>query len=92
MDGNSTFRHSRTSVLSVVAIEAPVVVTSTELDEQLAPAYERLGARPGLLEGLAGIHERRWWPEGDDLRRRRRHGRRQGASRRPASTHPRSAS
>ena len=64
MDGNSTFRHSRTSVLSIVAIEAPVVVTSTELDEQLAPAYERLGARPGLLEGLAGIHERRWWPEG----------------------------
>ena len=64
MDGNSTFRHSGTSVLSIVAIEAPVVVTSTELDEQLAPAYERLGARPGLLEGLAGIHERRWWPEG----------------------------
>jgi 3-oxoacyl-[acyl-carrier-protein] synthase-3 len=64
MDGNSTFRHARTSVLSVVAAEAPVVVSSAELDEQLAPAYERLGLRPGLLEGLAGIHERRWWPEG----------------------------
>lgn len=64
MDGNSTFRHTRTSVLSVVAVEAPVVVTSAELDVQLAPAYERLGLRPGLLEGLAGIHERRWWPEG----------------------------
>ena len=64
MDGNSTFRHTRTSVLSIVATEAPVVVTSAELDEQLAPAYERLGLRPGLLEGLAGIHERRWWPEG----------------------------
>lgn len=64
MDGNSTFRHARTSVLSVVAAEAPVVVTSVELDAQLAPAYERLGLRPGLLEGLAGIHERRWWPEG----------------------------
>jgi acyl-CoA:acyl-CoA alkyltransferase len=64
MDGNSTFRHARTSVLSVVAAEAPVVVSSAELDAQLAPAYERLGLRPGLLEGLAGIHERRWWPEG----------------------------
>ena len=64
MDGNSTFRHSNTSVLSVVAIEAPVTVTSAELDAQLTPAYERLGLRPGLLEGLAGIHERRWWPEG----------------------------
>jgi 3-oxoacyl-[acyl-carrier-protein] synthase-3 len=64
MDGNSRFRHARTSVLSVVAAEAPVVVTSAELDAQLAPAYERLGLRPGLLEGLAGIHERRWWPAG----------------------------
>ena len=64
MDGNSTFRHSNTSVLSVVAIEAPVTVTSADLDAQLTPAYERLGLRPGLLEGLAGIHERRWWPEG----------------------------
>jgi acyl-CoA:acyl-CoA alkyltransferase len=64
MDGNSTFRHSNTSVLSVVAIEAPVTVTSAELDAQLTPAYERLGLRPGLLEGLAGIYERRWWPEG----------------------------
>jgi 3-oxoacyl-[acyl-carrier-protein] synthase III len=41
-----------------------VVVTSAEFDERLAPAYERLGLRPGLLEGLAGIKERRWWPEG----------------------------
>lgn len=64
MDGNSTFRHTNTSVLATVAIEAPVVVTSAELDGQLTPAYERLGLRPGLLEGLAGIHERRWWPEG----------------------------
>ena len=64
MDGNSTFRHANTSVLSTVAIEAPVIVTSAELDAQLTPAYERLGLRPGLLEGLAGIHERRWWPEG----------------------------
>ena len=64
MDGNSTFRHVNTSVLSTVAAEAPVVVTSAELDDQLAPAYERLGLRPGLLEGLAGIHERRWWPDG----------------------------
>jgi acyl-CoA:acyl-CoA alkyltransferase len=64
MDRNSTFRHSNTSVLSIVAAEAPVVVTSASFDERLAPAYERLGLRAGLLEGLAGIKERRWWPEG----------------------------
>ena len=45
MDGNSTFRHSRTSVLSIVAIEAPVVVTSTELDEQLAACLRATGRR-----------------------------------------------
>jgi len=64
MDGNSSFRHTNTSVLSIVAAEAPVVVTSAEFDERLAEAYARLGLRPGLLESLAGIRERRWWPEG----------------------------
>jgi 3-oxoacyl-[acyl-carrier-protein] synthase-3 len=37
------------------------VVTSAELDEQLAPIYERLGMRPGMLENVAGVRERRWW-------------------------------
>lgn len=64
MTGNSSYRHADTAVLSIVAAEAPVVVTSAEIDERLAPAYERVGLRPGLLEGLAGIRERRWWPEG----------------------------
>jgi len=64
MDGNSSFRHTNASVLSIVAAEAPVVVTSAQFDEQLGEAYGRLGLRPGLLEGLAGIRERRWWPDG----------------------------
>lgn len=64
MNGNSSFRHQNTSVLSIVAAEAPVVVTSSQFDEQLADSYARLGLRPGLLEGLAGIRERRWWPDG----------------------------
>ena len=64
MDGNSSFHHTNTSVLSIVAAEAPVVVTSAQFDEQLGEPYARLGLRPGLLEGLAGIRERRWWPDG----------------------------
>ncbi len=64
MDQNSSFRHTNTSVLSIVAAEAPVVVTSASFDARLTEAYDRLGLRPGLLEGLAGIKERRWWPEG----------------------------
>ena len=42
---------------------APEVVTSAWIDEQLAETYERCGVRPGLLESVAGIIERRWWPE-----------------------------
>jgi 3-oxoacyl-[acyl-carrier-protein] synthase III len=64
MNGNSSYRHTNTSVLSIVAAEASVVVTSSEIDERLTGTYERLGLRPGVLEGLAGIRERRWWPLG----------------------------
>jgi acyl-CoA:acyl-CoA alkyltransferase len=64
MNGNSSYRHTNASVLSIVAAEASVVVTSSEIDERLTATYRRLGLRPGVLEGLAGIRERRWWPEG----------------------------
>ena len=62
MQGNAAFRHTNTAILGVSAVEAPIVVTSDEFDERLAPTYERLGARPGLLQDVAGIFERRWWP------------------------------
>jgi 3-oxoacyl-[acyl-carrier-protein] synthase-3 len=61
MSGNSVFKHRHSGVLSITAIEAPVAVTSEWIDEQLADTYARTGARPGLLKGLAGIAERRWW-------------------------------
>ena len=38
-------------------------MSSAWIDEQLAETYERLGVRPGLLESVAGIKARRWWPE-----------------------------
>jgi 3-oxoacyl-[acyl-carrier-protein] synthase III len=63
-DGNATFTHSDTAIVSVEAVHAPEIVTSAAFDEQLMSTYERLGTRPGLLENLAGIRERRWWPEG----------------------------
>jgi acyl-CoA:acyl-CoA alkyltransferase len=63
MRGNTTFRHSATSVVSVAAVDAPIVVPSSQFDEVLAATYERLGLRAGLLEEVAGIVERRWWPE-----------------------------
>ncbi len=62
MQGTAAFRHSNTAIVAVSAVEAPIVVTSAQFDERLASTYERLDIRPGLLEGLAGIRERRWWP------------------------------
>ncbi len=40
------------------------VTTSKQLEEQLAPLYERLSLNVGRLELMSGILERRHWPEG----------------------------
>ncbi len=39
------------------------MITSAWIDGQLAETFDRTGIRPGLLESVAGIVERRWWPE-----------------------------
>ena len=39
----------------------PVVVTSAQLEERLAPVYRRLNLQAGQLEAWTGIVERRWW-------------------------------
>jgi 3-oxoacyl-[acyl-carrier-protein] synthase III len=62
MTGNSVLTHRNVGVLSVQAVEAPEVVTSAWIDEQLADTYERTGLKPGTLTELAGIEARRWWP------------------------------
>ncbi len=46
---------------------APVVVSTAELEERLAPLYRRLHIPEGQLEQLTGIHERRWWEPGTPL-------------------------
>lgn len=64
MSGNATHRFTNTSVLTVQTADATEVITSESLDERLSDTYKQVGLRPGLLERLAGIRERRWWPEG----------------------------
>jgi len=64
MSGNAGFTLKDTAIVSVAHVDAPEVVTSAQFDEILASTYERVGTRPGQLERLAGIRERRWWPEG----------------------------
>lgn len=43
------------------------VVTSTALEERIAPMYDKLRFQAGQLAALTGIQERRWWPEGHQL-------------------------
>ena len=63
MTQNSTHRYGRTVLLGVERVEAPVVVTSGELDDRLGEVYQRTGLRAGMLEGLVGIRERRRWAD-----------------------------
>jgi 3-oxoacyl-[acyl-carrier-protein] synthase-3 len=50
-----------------VAIEAvacalpATVITSADIEAQLADPMARMGIKPGLIEGLTGIRERRFW-------------------------------
>jgi len=55
--------YTGTSIWGLAHTIAPEIVTSAWIDEQLAETYERCDIRPGLLEKVAGIVERRWWPE-----------------------------
>jgi len=61
---NATYRYRNTAVLSVAALHAPVVVTSEQIDDALAPTLERLRLRRGMLQRIAGVRERRWWQGG----------------------------
>ena len=88
MTGNTTHRFRNTAILAATSVDATEVVTSDALDERLGDTYTRVGLRPGLLERLVGIRERRWWADGvtfvdgaADRRRARR-------SPRAASTRP----
>ncbi len=42
----------------------PQVVTSADIEERLAPLYERLKLPAGRLELMSGIRERRLWNPG----------------------------
>jgi len=51
--------------IEAVAYElAPHRITSDWIEEQLAPTMERLNIPRGIITGLTGIEERRFWDEG----------------------------
>ncbi|KQO11326.1 3-oxoacyl-ACP synthase [Agreia sp. Leaf244] len=64
MDGNATTTHRNVALLSVATTMATRITTSEEIDRRLAPALKRLKLPTGLLQRVAGVHERRNWGEG----------------------------
>lgn len=56
------YSHVNIEALSHVLPER--VVTSLELEQRLAPCYERLGFHPGRIELMSGIRERRHFEPG----------------------------
>jgi 3-oxoacyl-[acyl-carrier-protein] synthase III len=55
---------SNVVVSGLAHVDAPHVITSEEIETQLADTLQRLGMPAGTLGGLAGIKERRFWDEG----------------------------
>lgn len=57
-------RFQRVCVEGFVTTLPPDVVTSAEIENRLAPTYDRLGLSQGRLELMTGIRERRFFPPG----------------------------
>lgn len=57
----SAFRFKNVVLAGIARSVAPIEVTSAELEDRVAPLYERLGIPFGTLEKLSGIRTRRFW-------------------------------
>lgn len=56
--------HSNVALLSLATTMPERVTTSADLDGRLAPVLDRLHLPTGLLQRIAGVHERRNWADG----------------------------
>ena len=57
-------RYEHVCIESLAHELPPHVVTSDDIEQQLAPVYERLGLPFGRLELMTGIRERRFFARG----------------------------
>ncbi len=56
--------YSSVAIEGLACVDAPVRISSSELEARFADTLERLGQRPGLIEKLTGVRERRFFEEG----------------------------
>ena len=57
-------RYQHVAIAGLATALPETVVTTESIERMLARGYERLGLRPGFLEGLTGVRARRFWDEG----------------------------
>lgn len=60
-------RYNRVYLEAIGYELAPHVLSSEEIEERLAPLYQKLHIRRGQLEAWTGIRERRMWNPGDAM-------------------------
>lgn len=56
--------YSSVAIEALACVDAPVRITSAQLESRFAETLERLGQRPGLIQTLTGVTERRFFEEG----------------------------
>ncbi|BBO90782.1 3-oxoacyl-ACP synthase III [Desulfosarcina ovata] len=52
------------AIEGVECVLPTTVVTSAQIESQLSATMARIGIKPGMIQGLTGIHERRFWDAG----------------------------
>ncbi len=57
-------RYEHVCIEAAVHLLPPHIITSEQIEQQLAPVYERLTLPAGRLELMTGIRERRWFDPG----------------------------
>lgn len=57
-------RYENVHIRALAHVLPERVVSSAEIEDRLAPAYQRLGFHPGRIELMTGIRERRHFPTG----------------------------
>jgi 3-oxoacyl-[acyl-carrier-protein] synthase-3 len=61
-------RFERVAIAALGHEVPPAVLSSSAIEDRLAPLYQRIGLVPGRLEMMTGVRERRFWPDAEAAR------------------------